>query len=82
VDLIRLNPDGTISQRTIAIDFSASPNEQNNPLLRNNDIIVVERSGLAKFSDRTSLLLTPTGSFINQALSIFRLLEVIEGFQD
>lgn len=82
VDLIRLNPDGTISQRTIPINFSASPNEQTNPLLRNNDIIVVERSGLAHFSDTATLLLSPTGSFFNQTLSIFRVLEVIEGFQD
>ncbi|WP_413165283.1 SLBB domain-containing protein [Capilliphycus salinus ALCB114379] len=81
VDLIRLNPDGTISQRRIVVDLSAGPNEQTNPLLRNSDIIVVERSGLARFSDATNLLLTPTGNLFTQTLSIFRVLEVINNWE-
>ncbi len=82
VDLIRLNPDGTISQRTIAVDLSVSPNEQTNPLLRNNDIIVVDRSGLARFSDNTTILFTPSNNVLNQTLVIFRMLEVINGLQN
>ncbi|MEB3283551.1 MAG: SLBB domain-containing protein [Lyngbya sp.] len=51
VELIRLNPDGSVSQRKIEIDYSQTLNEQTNPLLRENDIIVVPRSGLTRFSD-------------------------------
>jgi polysaccharide export outer membrane protein len=51
VELIRLNPDGSVTQRTVAIDFSQGINEASNPALRNNDVIVVGRSGSASFSD-------------------------------
>jgi polysaccharide export outer membrane protein len=51
VELIRLNPDGSVTQRAVAIDFSQGINEASNPALRNNDVIVVGRSGSASFSD-------------------------------
>jgi polysaccharide export outer membrane protein len=51
VELIRLNPDGSVSQRKIEVDYSQTVNEQTNPLLRENDIIVVQRSGVTRFSD-------------------------------
>ncbi len=67
VDLVRLNPDGTVSTRTIEIDFSQNINEETNPLLQNNDVIVVSRSGLAEFSDPFKELLIPA----NTILSVF-----------
>ncbi len=51
IDLIRLNLDGTVTKRTVTIDLTAGINEETNPLLRNNDIIVVNRSGLARARD-------------------------------
>lgn len=51
VELIRLNPDGSVTQQTVPIDFAQGINEENNPILRNNDVIVVVRSGSASFSD-------------------------------
>lgn len=51
IDLIRLNRDGTVITRTVSIDLTAGINEETNPLLRNNDIIVVNRSGFAKVRD-------------------------------
>lgn len=51
VDLIRLNPDGSVTQRNVKIDFAQGINEATNPALRNNDVIVVGRSGTASFSD-------------------------------
>ncbi len=51
IDLIRLNPDGTVLKRTVSVDLTAGINEETNPLLRNNDIIVVNRSGFAKVQD-------------------------------
>ncbi len=70
VQLIRLNPDGTVSQREISVDFAQGISAENNPALRPNDTLVVGRSGLASVSDTLGSLLSPiTGVF-----SIFRLL--------
>jgi polysaccharide export outer membrane protein len=63
VDLVRLNPDGTTIKRRITIDLTVDTNEENNPLLRNNDIIVVHRSSQAVFSDRLGNALSPLGTF-------------------
>ena len=51
VDFLRLNPNGTVDQRTIEIDLAASINEETNPLLRNNDVIIVNRSDFTEFQD-------------------------------
>jgi polysaccharide biosynthesis/export protein len=57
VRLIRLNPDGTVSDRKIKLAFDASVNEETNPPLRNNDVVMVGRSSLAALSDSTGGLL-------------------------
>ena len=36
VDLIRLNPDGSITKRLVKIDLTAAINEQTNPILQSN----------------------------------------------
>jgi|GEM_PF-339975 len=59
VELIRLNPNGTVSRRTIDVEFENALNEENNPLLSNNDIVLVNRSGFAKAGDFVSTLLGP-----------------------
>jgi polysaccharide export outer membrane protein len=70
VQLIRLNPDGTVSRRSIAIDFAEGVDADHNPPLRPNDTIVVGRSSLAGISDTLGTILSPlTGVF-----SLFRLL--------
>jgi polysaccharide biosynthesis/export protein len=62
VRLIRLNPDGTVTDRKIKLAFDASVNEETNPPLRNNDVIMVGRSSLAALSDSTGgILSTITG---------------------
>ncbi len=61
VDLIRLNPNGSVTKRVVKVDFSAGINEQTNPILRNNDVIVVNRSGGAKVGDTTGLVAGPLG---------------------
>jgi len=71
VELIRLNPDGTVSKRTIPIDFAQGINEQSNPIVRNNDIIVVNRSGVARIADTLETPLTAVGGVFN----VFRLFE-------
>ncbi|HLO51249.1 MAG TPA: SLBB domain-containing protein, partial [Kamptonema sp.] len=63
IDLVRLNPDGTTTKRSIIVDLTTGTNEENNPQLRNNDIIVVYRSSQAAFSDRLGSALSPVATF-------------------
>lgn len=73
VQLIRLNPNGTVSQRDIAVDFEEGVNDTSNPTLRNNDVIVVGRSNLANFGEATEMALGPFGRIISSFLSVLRL---------
>jgi len=61
VQLIRLNPDGTVSRRAIDVDFSNSANLDSNPPLRPGDTVVVGRSGMASLSDALSQVAIPLG---------------------
>jgi polysaccharide biosynthesis/export protein len=64
VELIRLNPDGTVTQRSVAIDFAQGMNESSNPMLHNNDVVVVGRSGSASFSDAMDGVLGTLGRIL------------------
>lgn len=68
VELVRLNPDGTVERREIEVDLSAGIDDQNNPSLRPNDVILVGRSGLSSFTDTVEQLLPP--------FSILRILNI------
>ncbi len=65
VELIRLNPDGTVVRRDISVDFAQGINDQTNPAMRNNDIIVVGRSGLTSVTDTLGTVLSPLFSLSN-----------------
>ena len=65
VDLIRLNPNGSVTKRIVKVDFSAGINEQTNPILRNNDVVVVNRSGIARTGDTTNTIAGPLGVIFN-----------------
>ncbi len=54
VDLVRVNRDGTAFKRQIFVDLSAKVNSETNPPLQNGDIIILSRSGLARFIDFVS----------------------------
>jgi polysaccharide export outer membrane protein len=69
VELIRLNPNGTATRLSIPVDLSRGIDENNNPILRNNDIIIVNRSGLTRFTDTLDTILTP----VNRLLPFFLL---------
>jgi polysaccharide export outer membrane protein len=75
VQLIRINPDGSAVRREIQVDLSAEVNEATNPALRNNDIVVVGRSGLARTGDFLNTLLGP----INPFVSVFSILRIFGG---
>jgi polysaccharide export outer membrane protein len=68
VDLIRLNSDGTVNKQKIRIDLSKDIGGSTNPILLNEDVIVVERSMQTTASDRLQTIFKPIGSFF----SIFR----------
>lgn len=77
VDLIRLNPDGTVTNRKIDVDFAANLNRENNPILRNGDVVVVRRNSLTGFSDVLQAVLSPvTNAFT--ALNFFRVFGIIQ----
>lgn len=64
VDLIRLSPDGTVSQRRITLAFDGKIDEKTNPALKNDDVVVIRRSGLTKFGDGFGNAFSPfTGAF-------------------
>ncbi|WP_179228346.1 SLBB domain-containing protein [Leptolyngbya ohadii] len=69
VELVRLNRDGTVTRRRIAIDLSDSINEATNPVLQNRDVVLVGRNFIATLSDNLSTILGP----VNQLFSVFTL---------
>ena len=74
VDLIRLNPNGTVSKRNIEIDFEQGLNEDTNPSLRPGDVIVVNKSGLVGVTDTLGTILSPIGGFLS-IFNFFRLFQ-------
>jgi polysaccharide biosynthesis/export protein len=73
VDLIRLNQDGSVSQRSIPVDFAQGISETTNPALHNNDIVIVRRSGIANFSDTLGTALGSLGQVFDVPLLFLRL---------
>jgi polysaccharide export outer membrane protein len=64
VELIRLNPNGTVSKRGVEVDFKEGINDKTNPTLRPNDVIVVGKSGFASVSDTVGDVLNPLGKIL------------------
>ncbi len=71
VQLIRLNPDGTVSRQDFAADFAQGINTQNNPILQNQDIIVISRNTSANILDVLASFLNPFAG-LRELLGIFR----------
>ncbi|MDY7021908.1 MAG: SLBB domain-containing protein, partial [Cyanobacteriota bacterium] len=67
VELIRYNLDGTVEQRRIEVDFAQNANEEANPILSNNDVIIVTPSTLANISDTVDKVISP----LNRIRSLF-----------
>ncbi|MGF1492578.1 MAG: SLBB domain-containing protein [Microcoleaceae cyanobacterium] len=71
VELIRLNPDGTATRREIDVNLAQGVDEAGNPLLKNNDIIVIDRSGFTRIVDTTNQVSSPARDFVS-VLAIFQ----------
>jgi polysaccharide export outer membrane protein len=76
VELVRLNPNGTVTRRDVDIDLEqgvGSLDAETNPALRDDDVIVVKRSGFAAAADSIDVILRP----FTQAFGALRLFEFI-----
>lgn len=71
--LVRLNPDGTVTRKEVPIDFAQGIDEANNPLLQNNDIIIVGTSGFASFADSVGTFASPIADILTILGAPFRL---------
>ncbi|NEP76277.1 SLBB domain-containing protein, partial [Okeania sp. SIO2G5] len=72
VMLVRLNPDGTVLNQEIEIDFEQGIDAMTNPPLRPFDTVVVGRSNFTKVTDTLGQALTPISRFFT-ILRIFGL---------
>ncbi|MBD2081879.1 SLBB domain-containing protein [Leptolyngbya sp. FACHB-17] len=59
VELVRLNPNGSVSRQNVSIDLSRGIDEKGNPLLKDGDVLVIDRNGLAKTGDTLNNVLGP-----------------------
>lgn len=64
IELIRLEPNGALSRRTILVDMTQGFNTSENPLILSNDIVVVGRSGMAQFSDQLGQINSVVGPLL------------------
>ncbi|MEL7334550.1 MAG: SLBB domain-containing protein, partial [Cyanobacteria bacterium J06560_2] len=69
VELVRLNPNGSVTQQQIEVDLTQGIDSAHNPLILNNDVVVVGRNGQARFNDSVSGIFRP----LLQLLSPFSL---------
>lgn len=71
-ELVRIKEDGTVNREVIDVDFSEGINLENNPLVRNNDVVIVNRNALASVSDALSTITSPFGGIF----SIFNFFDI------
>lgn len=73
VELVRLNPNGSINVKSYNFNYKYLGNSNTNPPLIDGDIIVVNRSTWTAFNDSFKNLVNPVGPILNSA-SIYKLL--------
>ncbi|MGL4880749.1 MAG: SLBB domain-containing protein, partial [Waterburya sp.] len=61
VELVSLKPDGTVEKRKIEVDFASEVNDETNPILGQNDVVVVGRSGSTATFDSVGTVTSPLG---------------------
>lgn len=64
IELVRLMPDGTVTRREFKFDVAKGLDENSNPSIHQNDVVIVNRSNTAKISDLLGAVVSPiTGAF-------------------
>lgn len=71
VELVRLNPNGSVTKQDIEVDLSADADSPANPPLQPNDTVIVNRSTFTQVTDTLSQAVRPLGGLF----SIFRLFD-------
>jgi polysaccharide biosynthesis/export protein len=71
VELVSLKPDGTVDKRKIKIDLGSEVNEETNPVLGQNDVVVVGRSGSTSATDSLGKVTSPLGGLFGLFNAIF-----------
>ncbi len=71
VELVSLKADGTVDKRKVQIDFGAEVNEETNPVLGENDVVVVNRSGGTKVTDGVGKVTSPLSGVFGLLNAIF-----------
>ncbi|MEM7757176.1 MAG: polysaccharide biosynthesis/export family protein [Cyanobacteria bacterium P01_A01_bin.40] len=61
VELVSLKPNGTVDKRKIKVDLGAEVNAETNPVLGQNDVVVVGRSGTTSATDALGSVTGPLG---------------------
>ena len=75
IELIRLDKDrGTISKEYYSLDLRNGLKQNSNPVLLDNDVVIVKRSSLAKVSDSLNAISKP----ISSTLQIYTLLRLLD----
>ncbi len=70
VTLIRVSPNGTVEKQIINLDFSQGVNAETNPLLTNNDIIVVSTSTIFQITETANQIFQPFPRVVNLLRSL------------
>lgn len=73
IELIRINPNGTVAKREIPVNLTQGLNDQTNPTLLNSDVIVVRKTGLAQVAETVGVVTGPL-------LGLRTLVNLVEGF--
>ena len=71
VELVSLKPDGTVEKRKIEVDLGAEVNDETNPVLGQNDVVVVGRSGTTAATDSLGQVTSPLGGLFGLFNLIF-----------
>ncbi len=72
IEFVRLNPDGTAIKQTMPFNITQGIDEKTNPSLRNEDVIVVKRSGYSQTVDEAGNVFNPLGAIVSVFNAIFR----------
>jgi polysaccharide export outer membrane protein len=68
VELVRLNPDGTVTKLAVKPDFGEGVSRENNPTLRDNDVVVVHTNTLTTTTQTIGTVLSPIGAILGGGL--------------
>ena len=71
VELVSLQPNGTVKKRQIQVDLSSDIDDEVNPTLNHNDVVIVSPSGTTTFADKAGQLFSPLGGLFG-LFNLFR----------